>query len=75
VIGILGHNIWFVAGLIGMVSLEFFPRKVLGTIMLNPHPFANEIKRHPKVEVLLVTRDNRTEVTKKVLTWLTEAVN
>jgi len=58
-----------------MVSLEFFPRKVLGTIMLNPHPFANEIKRHPKVEVLLVTRDNRTEVTKKVLTWLTEAVN
>ena len=30
-----------------MVSLEFFPRKVLGTITLNPHPFAGEIKRHP----------------------------
>ena len=41
-------------------------KKVLGTIMLNPHPFADEIKRHPEVEVLLVTRDNRTEVMRKV---------
>jgi nucleoside-triphosphatase len=47
-------------------------KKVLGTIMLNPHPFADEIKRHPEVEMLLVTRDNRDEVTKKVLNWLTE---
>jgi nucleoside-triphosphatase THEP1 len=58
-----------------MVSLEFFPKKVLGTIMLNPHPFADEIKRRPEVEVLLVTRDNRTEVMRKVLNWLTEGVN
>ena len=28
-------------------------KRVLGTIMLNPHPFADEIKRHPEVEVLL----------------------
>jgi len=42
-------------------------RKVLGTIMLNPHPFADEIKRHTEVEVLLVTRDNQAEVMKKVL--------
>jgi len=48
-------------------------KKVLGTIMLNPHPFADEIKRHPEVETLLVTRDNRTEVMKKVLNWLTES--
>jgi nucleoside-triphosphatase len=46
-------------------------KKVLGTIMLNPHPFADEIKRHPEVETLLVTRDNRTEVMRKVLNWLT----
>ncbi|MGA8849582.1 MAG: nucleoside-triphosphatase [Dehalococcoidia bacterium] len=46
-------------------------QKVLGTIMLNPHPFADEIKRHLEIEVLLVTRDNRTEVMKKVLSWLT----
>jgi nucleoside-triphosphatase len=47
-------------------------KKVLGTIMLNPHPFADEIKRHLEVEVLPVTRENRTEVMRKVLNWLTE---
>jgi hypothetical protein len=40
--------------------------------MLNPHPFAGEIKRHPEVETLLVTRDNPTEVMRKVLNWLAE---
>jgi len=50
-------------------------KKVLGTILLNPHPFANEIKRHPEVETLMVTRDNRPEVMKKVLNWLTEEVS
>jgi nucleoside-triphosphatase len=46
-------------------------RRVLGTIMLKPHPFADEIKRHPDVEVLLVTRDSHTEVMNRVLDWLT----
>jgi nucleoside-triphosphatase len=46
-------------------------KKALGTIMLNPHPFADEIKHHPEVETLLVTRDNCTEVMSKVLNWLT----
>jgi len=50
-------------------------KKVLGTIMLNPHPFADEIKRHPEVATLLVTRDNRAEVMRKVLDWLTEGLN
>jgi nucleoside-triphosphatase len=50
-------------------------KRVLGTIMLNPHPFADEIKRHPEVETLVVTRDNRTEVMRKVLNWLIEAMN
>jgi hypothetical protein len=27
--------------------------------MLNPHPFADQIKRYPEVETLLVTRDNK----------------
>ncbi len=45
-------------------------KKVLGTIMLNHHPSADEIKRHPQAEVLLVTRDNHTEVLKKVLDWI-----
>jgi len=47
-------------------------KKVLGTIMLTPHPFADEIKRHPEVEVLPVTGDNHSEVMQKVLNWLTE---
>ena len=32
---------------------------------------ADEIKRHPEVETLLVTRDKRTEIMNKVLNWLT----
>jgi nucleoside-triphosphatase len=60
-------------GKMGLLSPEFREdvtqalgsgKKVLGTIMLNPHPFADEIKRHPEVEVLLVTRDNRPQVIK-----------
>jgi hypothetical protein len=34
--------------------------------------FAGEIKRHPEAETLLVTRNNRAEVIKKVLNWLME---
>jgi nucleoside-triphosphatase len=45
-------------------------KKVLGTVMLNHHPFADEIKRHPQAEVLLVTPDNRAQVMKKVLDWI-----
>jgi len=50
-------------------------KKVLGTIMLNPHPFADEIKRHPEVKVLLVTRSNRTQALREILNWLEIASN
>jgi len=43
-----------------MVSLEF------------NGPGAGEIKRHPDIETLPVTRNDRTEVMKKVLNWLME---
>jgi len=36
---------------------------------------AGEIERHPEVEVLLATGDNRAEVMKKVLNWLMAGVN
>ena len=45
-------------------------KKILGTVMLNHHPFADEIKRHPQAEVLLVASDNRTEIMEKVLDWI-----
>jgi hypothetical protein len=38
-------------------------------------PGTDEIKRHPGVETLLVTRDNRAEVMKKVLNRLMKGVN
>jgi nucleoside-triphosphatase len=47
-------------------------KRVLGTVMLSPDPFADKIKRHPRVETILVTRDNRIEAMKRVLDWLAE---
>jgi nucleoside-triphosphatase len=44
--------------------------KVLGTIMLGPHPFADEIKHHTEVKTLLVTRANRNQVLGEILSWL-----
>jgi len=45
-------------------------KKLLGTIMLNPHPFADQIKRQPEVQTLTITTDNRTEIVSEVLDWL-----
>ncbi len=45
-------------------------KKVLGTIMLASHPWADKIKERPEVEVIVVTRFNRNDVTDKLLNWL-----
>lgn len=45
-------------------------KQVLGTIMLKPHPFTDEIKRHPAVTVIHLNRDNRNEVAARILDWL-----
>ena len=45
-------------------------RKVLGTIMLSLHPFADEIKRHPAVKTVEVSSANRSQVLKEVTRWL-----
>ncbi len=37
-------------------------KKVLGTIMLKSDPWANQIKKKPQVKLLLVSRNNHTEV-------------
>ena len=37
-------------------------KKVLGTIMLKSHPWADEIKRRPDVELVWLTKDNRQQV-------------
>jgi nucleoside-triphosphatase len=45
-------------------------KKVLGTIMLASHPWADEIKRHPQVKLVTVTRDNRQRVLEDIRSWL-----
>lgn len=45
-------------------------KKVLGTIMLSPHPFADAVKARPEVRVLTLTRSNRKEVLEEVSQWL-----
>jgi len=43
---------------------------ILGTIMLNPNPWADTIKRQPQVNVVTVTRANHQEVLRRLLDWL-----
>ena len=45
-------------------------KKVLGTIMLNPHPFADEIKRHPRLKVFQISGANRDQALREVISWL-----
>jgi len=45
-------------------------KRVLGTIMLQPDQRADEIKRHPQVKLIEVTRANRHRVLEEILAWL-----
>jgi nucleoside-triphosphatase len=45
-------------------------KKVLGTIMLNPHPFADAIKHRPDVKVFELTRINHQQVLEEIADWL-----
>ena len=50
-------------------------KKVLGTIMLNPHPFADQVKKHPQVKIVNVSRANRDKVLVEILNWLNLAAH
>ncbi|MDP2931365.1 MAG: NTPase [Chloroflexota bacterium] len=45
-------------------------KRVLGTIMLNSHPWADDIKRKPQVNLVEVTRDNHPRVLEEIRCWL-----
>jgi nucleoside-triphosphatase len=45
-------------------------KKVIGTIMLQSHPLADEVKRHPGVTLISVTRENHREVLTRLKEWL-----
>lgn len=45
-------------------------KTVLGTIMLNPNPWADAIKRRPQVNLVELTRYNHNQVAEELLQWL-----
>ena len=45
-------------------------KRVLGTIMLSSHPWADEIKRRHDVAMIPLTRENRGQVLRQVLEWV-----
>lgn len=45
-------------------------KKILGTIMRNPHPLADKIKSHPKVKIVEITRDNHDQALTEITNWL-----
>ena len=45
-------------------------KRVLGTIMLNPNPWADAIKHRPQVKLIELTRANHHQVLAELLHWL-----
>jgi len=45
-------------------------KRILGTIMLSPNPWANAIKRQPQVNLVTVTRTNHQDVLEELRHWL-----
>ncbi len=45
-------------------------KRLLGTIMLSPNPWADAIKRKPQVNLVTVTRVNHHQVLDELLRWL-----
>jgi len=45
-------------------------KKVLGTIMLSPNPWADAIKRQPQVNLVSVTRANYQQMLEELRRWL-----
>jgi hypothetical protein len=43
------------------------PKPVLGTITFRPHPWADSLKRHPHVQLLVVTLANRHALAERVV--------
>jgi nucleoside-triphosphatase THEP1 len=50
-------------------------KKVLGTIMLQPHPFADQVKHYPQVKLVQVSRMNHDLVLNELLDWIKPKTN
>ncbi len=51
------------------------PKKVLGTVMLKPYPFADKVKCLSGIKLMEVNAQNRLEVLSQVIEWLMVPVN
>jgi nucleoside-triphosphatase len=49
-------------------------KRLLGTIMLSPNPYADAIKRQPQVNLVTVTRTNHQPVQQELQDWLNTIV-
>jgi nucleoside-triphosphatase len=58
-----------------VLSLIDGGKRVLGTIILNPHPWADAIKCKPQVNVITLTRSNYSQVLTDVTRWLNNPVD
>jgi len=47
-------------------------KRVLGTIMLHPNPWADAVKRKPQVNLINVTKANYHQVLNELMRWLKE---
>jgi nucleoside-triphosphatase len=45
-------------------------KKLLGTVMLKPHPWADRVKQKPQVNLIEVTRTNQQRVLEELEKWL-----
>jgi nucleoside-triphosphatase len=45
-------------------------KRLLGTIMLSPNPYADAIKHQPQVNLIMVTRTNHQQVLQELQSWL-----
>ncbi len=45
-------------------------KRLLGTVLLDSHPWADTIKHRPQVTLITVTRANYTQVREELRTWL-----
>ncbi len=47
-------------------------KRLLGTIMLQSHPWADQIKQDSRVKILQVSRANRPQIMEELLEWVRE---
>jgi len=53
-----------------VVALIDSGKRLLGTILLDAHPWADTIKRRPQVKLITITRANYTQAREELRTWL-----